>query len=408
MRCRLLSAGTLATALVTRLWLALLYEPPDAVGDAAELARHAQTIAETGGYPPSLVALEGGPSAFRPPGYPYFLAAVTELTGAGDGPRVIGALLGTVAVGLIGVIALRVFDRTTALVAMALAAIFPPLIMVSVAQLTEGLFIVLMLAALACVLQGPERLRWVLAAGVFAGGAALTRTNGLVILLPLVLAARGVRPRLALVAALLIVIAPWGIRNSTQFGSFVPLSTQPGFAFAGAYNDEARTDAEYPAAWRVPDMRPYIGLRRPGVDEAELDRAFLETALDYAGDHPTYPFVVVFWASARMLNVVDFDLNAASGLEAGVRKPYSRLNRLAFWILGLLALAGAFTVAVRSVPRWLWLFPALLWISVAVASGLTRYRTPIDPFLILPAAAAIAPAPRGGWSRRGAAVESQA
>jgi 4-amino-4-deoxy-L-arabinose transferase-like glycosyltransferase len=381
-------------ALAARLGLALLYEPPPPSGDAADFARHAAAIADEGGYPPSPVALEGGASAFRPPGYPYVLAAVYELSGRGDSPRAFGALLGTLAVALLGVVALRLFGRRTALVAMAIAAVFPPLVMVSVAQLAEGLFIVLVLGALAAVLSGPDRLRWVLAAGALAGAAALTRSNGIVILLPLVLAATGGRRRVALLAAAAVVIAPWSIRNTTQLDGFVPLTTQAGFAFAGAYNDEARTDDEHPAAWRIPAMQPYIGLRRPGLDEAEIERAFLEQAVDYAREHPAYPLTVLWWSSARMLNVADFQRNAGSAREAGVGRRYTHLNRYAFWALALLALAGALTAAARAAPRWLWLFPVLLWLSVAVAIGTTRYRTPVDPFLILLAAAALVRPPR--------------
>jgi len=43
-----------------------------------------------------------------------------------------------------------------------------------------------------------------------------------------------------------------------------------------------------------------------------------------------------------------------------------------------------------AVVWWLWLLPVLLWFSVAVAIGSTRYRTPVDPFLIMFAAAALA------------------
>jgi hypothetical protein len=136
-------------------------------------------------------------------------------------------------------------------------------------------------------------------------------------------------------------------------------------------------------------MQPYIGLRRPGLDEAELERAFLREAVDYAREHPTYPFVVVWWASARMLNVADFQRNVGSAREAGVGRSYTHLNGYAFWTLALLAVAGAFTAAARAAPRWLWLFPLLLWFGVAITIGVTRYRTPVDPFLIMLAAAAL-------------------
>jgi 4-amino-4-deoxy-L-arabinose transferase-like glycosyltransferase len=382
-------AAALVLALAARLGLALLHEPPPPTGDVWDFLRHAEFLADRGGYPPSLVTVEEGPSAFRPPAYPYVLAGILELAGPGDAPRVFGALLGTLAVALLGLVAARLFDRRTAVVAMLIAAVFPPLVMISVAQLSEGLFIALVLGSLAAVLQGRDRLGWVLIAGALAGGAALTRTNGLVILLPLVLAATGWRPRLALLAAAVVVIAPWSIRSSTQLDGFVPLTTQPGFVFAGTYNDESRTDEHHPAAWRIPDMEPYIGLRRPGLDEAELERKYRAEAFGYAREHPTYPFVVMAWATARMLNVADFERHVASSHQAGVGRRYAHLNRYALWAVGLLALAGAFTAAARAASRWLWLFPLLLWLSAAITIGSTRFRTPLDPFFILLAAAAL-------------------
>ena len=401
MRGRLLVAAVLLLALTVRLGAALLHDPPPAINDAADFARHAAHIADFGSYPPSAIAPGGGPTAFRPPGYPVALAAVYELGGREDGPRVFGALLGPLAVALLGACAAPLFGPRVALIAMGLAAVFPPLVMVSVAQLSEGLFIVFVVGALACAVRRPERLGWVLAAGALTGAAALTRTNGLAILLPLLFAVpRG--KRLALLAATLVVMAPWAIRSSTALDAFVPTTTQPGLALAGAYNDVSREDEQFPAGWRPPVMPPYDAvLRERGIDEAELESRFRSEALDYAADHPAYPFVVVFWASVRMLNLADADLEEQSTREAGAGEGLVPVNRYALWALLVLAVAGATTRAARAAPTWLWLFPVLLWLGVAIATGATRYRAPVDPFLILLAALALArwlprPAPSPG------------
>jgi 4-amino-4-deoxy-L-arabinose transferase-like glycosyltransferase len=386
MRGRLLVAAILAVALVARLGLALGHDAPPLTGDPLDYDRHATAIAEQGNYPQSAIAVGGGPSAFRPPGYPLALAAVYALGGRGEPARVFGALLGTLAIALLGLVAFQLFGRRTALAAMALGAAFPPLIMVSVAQLSETLFIVVVLGALACVLRAPHRLAWVATAGALAGAAALTRTNGLVILLPLLLAARGTRPRVALLAAALVVLVPWSVRSSTALDAFVPTTTQAGFALAGAYNDRSRDDPEFPAAWRPPTMAPYAALRRPGRDEAELESDFRGEAIDFAIEHPTYPLVVVYRASTRMLNLADADLERHATRESGVGWRWADANRYAFWAVALLAIAGALTAAARGAPRWLWLFPVLLWLSVAITIGTTRYRTPVDPFVLMLAA----------------------
>jgi hypothetical protein len=69
---------------------------------------------------------------------------------------------------------------------------------------------------------------------------------------------------------------------------------------------------------------------------------------------------------------------------------------VAFWILCALALGGALTRQLRLAPGWLWLVPLLFALSVVLVNAETpRFREPIDPFLILPAACAlVALAPR--------------
>ena len=72
---------------------------------------------------------------------------------------------------------------------------------------------------------------------------------------------------------------------------------------------------------------------------------------------------------------------------------------MAFIAFLALALAGAFTSAARTAPRWLWLMPVLMLASVIFVVGETRFRAPIDPFVVLLGAVAIAE-----FARRAATV----
>jgi hypothetical protein len=56
-----------------------------------------------------------------------------------------------------------------------------------------------------------------------------------------------------------------------------------------------------------------------------------------------------------------------------------------FWIVLGLAIAGAFTTAIRRAPLALWGCPALVLLTTMVLLGLTRYRSPADPFFLLAA-----------------------
>ena len=91
--------------------------------------------------------------------------------------RLVNALVGTGIVALIGVIARQLWGRREALVAMALGAVYVPLIEVGQAVMSEPLFAFCLLGAMACALQ-----RWVVLAGVLLGLAILGRANGMILL----------------------------------------------------------------------------------------------------------------------------------------------------------------------------------------------------------------------------------
>src|SRR5436305_14003189 len=71
----------LAVALVLRLTMvALTWNTPLSL-DPEDFSRVAASIAQGHGYPLSNRGPGGGPSAFRPPGYPVFLAGVYVIAG---------------------------------------------------------------------------------------------------------------------------------------------------------------------------------------------------------------------------------------------------------------------------------------------------------------------------------------
>src|SRR5215217_1823093 len=186
----------------------------------------------------------GHPTAFRPPGFPMFLAAVytvSEPLGVDRwlAARLAQAVLGTVVVGLLGLVAWQLFGRRAALAAMALGALFPPAIVLGGSLLSETLFCALMLAATAAALAdrraGGDR-RWLVVAGLICGLAVLTRSNA---------------PAL-IIAIAALVVAPWTLRNAIELDGFAPVTTEAGSALAGTYNDATRRDPEWPAAWVPP------------------------------------------------------------------------------------------------------------------------------------------------------------
>jgi len=383
---RRLAIAILLVALGIRVAWVLATPDYRLVHDALDYNRHAISIADGDGFALSY----GRPSAFRPPAYPIFLAGVYWIFGPSlEWARLANALVGTGIVALIGVIAFQVWGRRVALIAMALGAVYVPLILVGQSVMSEPLFVLCLLGAIACAFK-----RWALATGVLMGLAVLGRANALILLLPLAWALwKGPKPALIMVVACALTIVPWTIRNYVVLDHFVPVSTQLGSALAGTYNREAMNNKENPAAWmslkRVDDYRPIFNRVRE-TNEAVLEKELRSASLDYIKDHPGSPFKVAFWTSRRMLDLGGWDwaIHTAGTVSAGKRAGAAGI--ICFWAFALLAVGGAFTRRAREAPLWLWSVPVLMYLGVVFLVVETpRYRMAIDPFVIMLAALAL-------------------
>jgi 4-amino-4-deoxy-L-arabinose transferase-like glycosyltransferase len=379
--------------------------------DAVDYDVHARSIAQGDGFSKTLA--HGRPTAFRPPGYPYFLGAVYHVFKADRKAtkervhvaRIAQAFVGAALVALVGVIAAQLWGPVAALVALGLAAIYLPLILVGGAVMSEPLFDVFMLASLAAALahrRSPHRYRWALVAGIMGGLAALTRAQALILLIPLAVAVWDQRPwraraalgpPLLLVLAALLTITPWTVRNARELHAFVPISTQFGSALAGTYNDVARGDTQNPAAWQgirhVPDYA-YLFNRVGQTNEAVLEQKLRAASLHYIREHPTYVLTVGWWNTRRMLDLASRRRSRATAATITIDHFWADRGILCFWFFAALALAGAFTAMARGTPWYVWAMPVLMFLSVVFLVVETpRYRSPIDPFLVLLATAAL-------------------
>lgn len=414
-RWRWMAAAAVALLLLTAvLRLAYLSATPGyvATGDARDYDLHAQSISVGQGFSRTLAY--GRPTAFRPPGYPYFLAGVYRLAGVQNADRtrrehvarVAQVYVGTALVALLGLLAAQVAGAVVGLFALALGAVYVPLITVGGSVMSEPLFDVFMLASLCAAVahrRSAHRWRWALAAGVLGGLAILTRANALVLLLPLALAVWDGRPRrsrvalgppVALCLVALLVVAPWTIRNARELHAFIPVSTQLGSALAGTYNDDARHDRHDPASWRslrrVADYMPLFRKVRT-TPEPVLEKQLRAASEDYIRAHPGYVPTVAWWSTRRMLDLGREHRWRNTAAVIGIDRAWADRGVLCFWLVALLAIAGAFTTAARRTPGFVWLVPVLMYLSVVFLVVETpRYRTPIDPFVLLLAAMALA------------------
>lgn len=189
----------------------------------------------------------GSPDAsiFRAPVYPLVLAPcilIEDQQSAVWAARMLGCVLGTIAVGLIMLLGYRVSGNAAMLLAGVLAAIYPGAIGMSIVILSEAIFCPLMLIYLVlwqmawkstsmrrCVAVG-------VGAGCVAGLAVLARPSWL-LFAPMIFAiGMLLGPQRAKHAAIFggtllgigIAMSPWWIRNASVTGEFVLTTLQVG------------------------------------------------------------------------------------------------------------------------------------------------------------------------------------
>lgn len=126
------------------------------------------------------LASVSGPTSLRPPAYPALVAGLWWVTGSRSLQvvRAVQDLLGLATAALVFWIGRRLYDERTGLVAAAVTAFYPALILANSLVLTETTFAFLLTAfaaTLVALLQRP-RPAVALAAGVLLGLSALTRS----------------------------------------------------------------------------------------------------------------------------------------------------------------------------------------------------------------------------------------
>jgi len=382
--------------------------------DAFEYDYYARSVAAGEGYGRSGYLLQGGPAAVRGPGYPYLLAGVYAVSGNSiTAARVLNAVLGALSVLLVYLIAKRVWGRRTGLVAAALAAAFPPLVLLSRDLVSESLFIPLELAAVLCVLnfrRSGGAWKWAMAAGALCGLATLTRNTGFVLMIPIAFGLlsgrrRSLGPPAAAIACAAVVISPWLLRDAAEFGRFVPVTTSGGIAVSGTYNEASYADSASHGAWRDPQIVPEFThlFVEPGRDESEVDQILRREALAFAWQHPGYVAETSAWNFLRLFeisggSVVDQRGRTVSDRGIGSTNPIA--ERIGLAIACALSLVGGLALvrsrmaargrgtapSLPTGPAFLWLVPAaMIAIAIPIAGG-PRYRLPADPFLMMLAA----------------------
>lgn len=398
---RALLAIAAAGTAVRALYLFTIGRDVTGIGDWFFYHRGANLLADGMGFvDPFQVALGNpSPSAGHPPLYTLVLGGVSWLGGTTPlWHRSVGLLLGAVTIVLVGLLAQRVAGDRVGLVAAGIAALYPAFVAVDGALMSETLYSPLVagmfLAALALV-RAP-RARTAALLGAVIGLAALTRSEALLfvpfLVFPLAVAAVPWRHAALAVAACILVIAPWTIRNAVQLDAFVPISTNDSTVLAGA-NCDLTYHGEDLGLWNLQCISPRR--KRAEAEQAEIWR---EEGIDYAREHPGRLPVV---AAVRLLRVWDLWQPRRQVLFAEGR--HIRVQQAAiaaYFVLAAFAIAGGAALWRRRRVEVLVLLTAVVVVSVTAVTGygVSRLRHAAEIPLVVLAAAGLVWA----WERRAA------
>jgi 4-amino-4-deoxy-L-arabinose transferase-like glycosyltransferase len=378
------AAGALIRVLYTLLeapW------PPDGLDDQFYFSALPRLLADGEGFVnPFLFVLQGGvtlPTAEHPPLHSVVLAGLAELGGtSADLQRLTGTVFGAGTIVLVGLLGRWLVSGRVGLIAAALGAVYPVLVATDGALMSESLYVVLVATSLLLALRltRAPTVRGGAVLGAVVALAALTRSEGLallaLLLVPLLGSPAGRRAALASVAAAVVVLAPWTVRNWSVFDQPVAISTNSGSAIGGA-NCEPTFYGDQLGGWQ-PACLPDRGRGNEAEHMAQLRRDGVDYARDHAGRLP----VVLAVRVGRVWNVYD-PLQVPEGRSVRVEK----LGVAMYALLVPFAVGGAVLLRRRRAELWILLAPVLLvTVTALVTYGNQRFRAPAEVSLVVLAA----------------------
>ncbi|MCC7335925.1 MAG: glycosyltransferase family 39 protein [Pirellulaceae bacterium] len=345
---------------------------------------------------------------FRAPLYPLVLAPLASGQDPATGvwwARVLGCLLGTLAVAEIALLAWRFGGGPASLIAAGLAAVYPSAIGMSIIVLSEAIFIPLMLGHLLAwqsawqTSSATSRWGYGLLAGGLAGAAVLARPSWLLFApfawaVGMLIGQKRARQTLILVASLIglsCVMSPWWIRNARITGRFVPTTLQVGPSLLDGLHAGASGASDEDMAFMQPLMAEQMAedaqQTEPLVSTLEyrVNARAQQAAVTWAKAHPVEVLVL---AARKFLRIWTLwpdggEINSAATRLAITLSSFSILL-LALWYGSTLLGRFDWFYAICFVPS---LYFTLLHM---VFVGSVRYREPALLVLIPLAACGIA------------------
>src|SRR5262249_58815996 len=329
---------------------------------------------------------------YQAPLYPYFLACIYRVLGDSPGTvRIVQALMGGVACGLLAWTGARLWGRRGVLAGVLLAIYAPGIFLDGVLE-KSALVTLLFAALLAVVAAADVDWRAWLAVGATLGLVALARENGLLLLLPLAAwCAWGARARwigaAALVAGCALMLLPVATRNLAIGGEFVLTTSQFGPNFY--IGNHAGADGTYQAlveghgsAADERDDATRIAEQSAGrkLSAGDVSSYWTRRAMDFVPSHPGSWLALLGRKLALTFNATEAP--DSESIEVFADESWL-LHGLSWWNFGMLcafAIGGAITSR-----RFYWVYgiAATYAASVVLFYVFARYRFPLVIALML-------------------------
>jgi len=415
---RLWLVAVLALAAALRLgWVLLI--PNSQYSDSVWYSGAAANLASSGMY-----GLDG-PSAWFPPGYPFFLAAIYRVVGHSEFAGKLGNVaIGVALTGFTYLLGRLLQGEIVGLVGAALIAVWPNLIFSTGILGSDllaacGFVAALWLGMRGTTGPGPAWAR-ALVLGLLIGWMVLVRPVSLILLASLGLwwwlsthsLVRAMARLAPLVVIVGLVVGAWTVRNYVQFGEVITIATNGGYNFWQTNQPYADGNDTY---WPfVPMDDPEYQTMRNG-DEFTKNREGYRYALAYLRANPGHLLVMLpaklFWL---------YHTDTSGFYEGAFYPPMQGPSALADWIdahehlveaatfryyevLMALAVCGALLTMIVARPRWIWAIlavPFLLTFFHLFFHAKDRFHMPLVGIIAFLAAIAITEAARRVLPRR--------
>jgi 4-amino-4-deoxy-L-arabinose transferase-like glycosyltransferase len=397
-------AAAVVIGLALRLaWVAWAAHPPSTIFvDPARYLGYGDQIARGNG----MLEITGDPTAYYPPGYPWFVGIVDWLSGSASPWLVVAyvqAVIGAASIVLAAFVARRLAGPLAGVAAAVAFALYPNLIFHTGAVLGETLYNALFLAFLAVLFARPWTVRFstrrALACGVLLGLAVMVRPISLAVVPVIALCwlldrkdhAVVARWTVAFVAGIGLCIVPWTIRNAVRLDAFVPISTNTGDNLCIGHADGA-TGAFASLEACDTDYEFLDGLPAELGSDREKRKIAIQGALDNLDREPW-----LLWRRTYFMWVRDGDHDALFAVQSYRQDRWMAISTEArliwiadriYWLVTALGIAGSVALVRHRRPDGLALVGCALMTAAVplLFFGDSRFKVPVMPLLIIAAA----------------------